>query len=177
MTEHLKALAVSSLVLLAAGCGSAASTAGSGASGTTAKSGSATSTGKAKGRPKPCTLVSTAEVGSAFNVTMTPPLVKDFDNKLDIVCSYADKSSGVTVDVLLRDIPVTPVQLKAASSDAVPVSGIGDAAYWDAGRDSLIFTKGGVMVTVKVAENVRPTSEAALRSAAEVLAKTAAGRL
>jgi hypothetical protein len=127
------------------------------------------------GHPKPCSLVTASEAGTALGGSATTE-VTNADDTIDTVCKYAVAATESTLQVAVRDYSVTAAQLAVSQSRSSPVSGLGDAAYWDSGAGTLTVVKGGVMVALDLLNGDNSISDSQLKAAAISLMKTALTR-
>jgi hypothetical protein len=168
------------VLLTLGGCKSSGSPGPSGANGPGPASGSPTSpsaSGAAdSGHPKPCSLVTAGEAGTALAGSATTE-VTNADDGIDTVCKYDVAATDTSLQVVVRDYSVTVAQLAVSQSRSSPVSGLGDAAYWDSGAGSLTVVRGDVMMTLDLLNSDDSLSDSQLKAKAVSLMKTALTRL
>lgn len=120
-----------------------------------------------------CSLLTKAEVETAFGETMTEP-VASVDNG-DPTCSYAHETGGLDLTVSISSRPSTAAAIKQAEAiygaSATDVSGVGDAAFKFSGI--LEFVKGTTLVTIGTGDGPAIISDAHFQSLTEL----AAGRV
>jgi hypothetical protein len=139
-----------------AGAGASTSPGGSGGAGSSGSGqpagGSGSATG-AKTLPRPCTLLSSGEAGSALNVSGA---LTTKTNTAD-ECEY-DASDGSSVDLAVQRVPFTP-DLPNAIAQIAPagqvkrINGLGDAAILftpAADQAQMYVWKDGLAVTINV---------------------------
>ncbi len=177
------ALLMFSVLLFVAGCGSSGKIGAS-----QGDTGGAQETGAAKGLIDPCTLLTKSEAEAALGETVKEPELKDTKNPLgQKICFYApvsDKSDrfiqlsvvqneGMTKN--LRDSGYNVKQLyeetKKNLTDAKPVTGIGDDAFW--GTNGLHILKGNEYLNISVGNTSKPGN----LELAKGLAEKVVGRL
>lgn len=175
ITRRLIALLMFCVLLFAAGCG------GSGKPGSPqGDSGSKETT--AKGLVDPGTLLTKAEAEAFLGEPVKDPDLKDTKNPLgQKICFYAPVSDTAARFIQLslvqnegmsksqRDSGYTVKQLyedtKKNLTDAKPVAGIGDDAFW--GTNGLHILKGNVYLNISVGNSSKPESLELAKKVAE----------
>lgn len=176
-TKRYLALLMLCVILFAAGCG------GSGKAGASQEdAGGAKETETAKVLIDPGTLLTKAEAEAALGEQVKEPELKDTKNPLgQKLCIYkpvSEKSDrfiqisvvqneGMSEKVRQNGTNVTQLyqDTKKNLTDAKPVSGIGDEAFW--GTNGLHILKGNVYLVISVGNTGRPENLELAKGVAE----------